>query len=46
MTKPRKKASNMTREAIEAWYKEAKRGLDLARQGEINPDEYKEWLKK
>ena len=46
MTKPRKKAANMTREEFEAWYKEAKRGLELARQGEIQPDVYKEWLKK
>lgn len=46
MTKPRKKAANMTRDEFEAWYKEAKRGLDLARQGKINPDAYKEWLKK
>ena len=46
MTKPRKKAANMTRDEFEAWYKEAKRGLDLARQGKINPEAYKEWLKK
>lgn len=46
MTKPRKKAVNMTRDEFEAWYKEAKRGLDLARQGKINPETYKEWLKK
>lgn len=46
MTKPRKKASNMTREEFEAWYKEAKQGLDLARQGKMNPEAYKEWLKK
>lgn len=46
MTKPRKKAANMTRDEFEAWYKEAKRGLELARQGKINPDAYKEWLKK
>ncbi len=46
MTKPRKKAANMTREAFEAWYKEAKRGLELAREGKIDPEYYKEWLKK
>lgn len=46
MTKPRKKAANMTREEFEAWYKEAKEGLELARQGKLDPEAYKEWLKK
>ena len=46
MTKPRKKAANMSRDEFEAWYKEAKEGLELARQGKINAEEYKTWLKK
>lgn len=46
MTKPRKKAANMTREAFEAWYKQAKEGLEMARQGKVDPEAYKEWLKK
>ena len=46
MTKPRKKAVNMTREEFEAWYKEAKEGLELARQGKTDPEAYKAWLKK
>ncbi|WP_418751055.1 DUF6076 domain-containing protein [Frisingicoccus sp.] len=46
MTKPRKKAANMSREEFEAWYKEAKEGLELARQGKIDAEEYKSWLKK
>lgn len=46
MTKPRKKAANMSREDFEAWYKEAKEGLELARQGKIDAQAYKEWLKK
>ena len=46
MTKPRKKAANMTRDEFEAWYKEAKQGLELARLGKIDSEAYKEWLKK
>lgn len=46
MTKPRKKAANMSREEFEAWYKEAKKGLELARQGKLEPETYKAWLKK
>lgn len=46
MTKPRKKAANMSREEFEAWYKEAKEGLELARQGKLDAEEYKTWLKK
>lgn len=46
MTKPRKKTANMTREAFEAWYKQAKEGLEMARQGKVDPEAYKEWLKK
>lgn len=46
MTKPRKKAANMTREEFEAWYKQAKDGLEMARQGKIDQEAYKEWLKK
>lgn len=36
----------MTREEFEAWYKEAKEGLELARQGKTDPEAYKAWLKK
>lgn len=36
----------MSREEFEAWYKEAKEGLELARQGKIDAEEYKSWLKK
>lgn len=46
MTKPRKRMANMTRDEFEAWYKEAKEGLEMARQGKISPEAYKEWLKK
>lgn len=46
MTKPRKKSANMTREEFEDWYKQAKEGLEMARQGEMDPEAYKEWLKK
>lgn len=35
----------MSREEFEAWYKEAKEGLELARQGKIDAEEYKSWLK-
>jgi hypothetical protein len=45
MTKPRKKTANMSREEFEAWYKEAKEGLELARQGKLDPEAYKAWLK-
>ncbi len=46
MTKPRKKSANMTREEFDSWYKDAKHRLDLARAGHIDPDEFKEWLRK
>lgn len=45
MTKPRKRAANMTKEEFEAWYTQAKAYLNLARQGKIDTDEYLEWLK-
>lgn len=45
MTKPRKKAANMTREAFEAWYQEARRKLDQARAGVLDADTFKAWLK-
>lgn len=45
VTKPRKKARNMTREEFQNWYREAKEKLDKARAGLIDPEEYKEWLK-
>ena len=46
MTKPRKNTVNMTREDFEIWKKEAKNKLELAREGQITPESYKEWLKK
>lgn len=46
MTKPRKRAANMTKEEFETWYAQAKEYLNLARQGKINTAEYLEWLKK
>ncbi len=45
MTKPRKKAHNMTRQEFEDWYREAKRGLELARNGSLDIETYKAWLK-
>ncbi len=45
MTKPRKKTPNMTREAFEAWYQEAKQKLELARAGLLDAETYKAWLK-
>ena len=45
VTKPRKKARNMTKEEFQEWYREAKDKLDKARAGLIDPEEYKEWLK-
>ena len=45
MTKPRKKAANMTREAFEAWQHEARSRLDEARAGRLDADEFKNWLK-
>ncbi len=45
MAKPRKRAENLSREGFEAWYQEAKQKLNLARSGELDPEEYKEWLK-
>lgn len=46
MSKPRKHAANLSREEFHAWYQEAKEKLELARQGLLDADEYKEWLKK
>lgn len=46
MTKPRKKMPNMTREAFEAWYIQAKEKLELARAGKLPAGEFIEWLKK
>ena len=46
MTKPRKKSPNITRDQFDAWYKEAKYKLELARAGVIDQEEYKAWLKK
>lgn len=46
MTKPRKRAANMTRDDFESWYKEAKLNLEKARQGEIAAEAFYEWLKK
>lgn len=45
MTKPRKRAANMTREEFEAWYAQAKAKLILARQGEIDAETFMKWLK-
>ncbi|MGN0204982.1 MAG: DUF6076 domain-containing protein [Coprococcus sp.] len=45
MTKPRKKAANMTREEFDAWYQEAKRRLEQARAGLLDPETFKAWLK-
>lgn len=45
MTKPRKKAANMTREAFEAWQREARLKLDEARAGKLASDEFEAWLK-
>lgn len=45
MTKPRKKSANMTREAFESWYQEAKRKLEQARAGELDAEIFKTWLK-
>ena len=46
MSKPRKRAGNLSRQDFEKWYQEAKEKLNLARSGMLDPDEYKEWLKK
>lgn len=46
MSKPRKRAGNLSREDFEKWYQEAKEKLKLARTGVLDADEYKEWLKK
>ncbi len=46
MSKPRKKAPNMTREEFNSWYHEARQKLDEARSGRIDGEEYKAWLKK
>ena len=45
MTKPRKRAANMTRDDFEQWYKEAKLNLEKARRGEIAAEAFYEWLK-
>ena len=45
MTKPRKKAANMTREAFESWQREARLKLDEARAGKLASDEFEAWLK-
>jgi hypothetical protein len=45
MTKPRKKSANMTREAFESWYQEAKKKLSQARSGELDAATFKAWLK-
>lgn len=45
MTKPRKKAANMTREEFETWYQEAKRKLEQARAGLLDAETFKAWLK-
>lgn len=46
MTKPRKRAENLSREDFEAWYMEAKEKLILARSGQLDAEEFKQWLKK
>ena len=46
MTKPRKHAGNLSRADFEQWYQEAKKKLALARSGQLDAAEYKEWLKK
>lgn len=46
MATPRKKAANMTREEFDAWYKEAKEKLALARQGNISAEDFMKWLRK
>ena len=45
MSKPRKRAGNLSREDFEHWYQEAKEKLNLARNGLLDAGEYKEWLK-
>ncbi len=45
MTKPRKRAANMTREEFEAWYKQARENLTLARQGQLDAEVFLKWLK-
>lgn len=46
MSKPRKRAGNLSREDFEKWYQEAKDKLGLARSGALDAAEFKEWLKK
>ena len=46
MTKPRKRAGNLSREDFEAWYREAREKLELARSGALDGESFKEWLKK
>ncbi len=45
MSKPRKKAANMSREAFDAWYAEAKQKLDQARNGTLDSEIFMRWLK-
>jgi len=45
MSKPRKKISNMSREAFKAWHVEAKEKLKQARAGELDANVFKIWLK-
>ncbi len=45
MTKPRKKTANMTRDAFEAWQREARIKLDEARAGKLGSEEFESWLK-
>lgn len=46
MSKPRKRAGNLSREDFEKWYQEAKEKLNLAREGQLDAQEYKDWLKR
>ena len=45
MSKPRKRAENLSREDFEKWYQEAKDKLNQARSGQLDGDEFKAWLK-
>lgn len=45
MSKPRKKAANITREDFEAWYAQAKQKLEQARSGELDAETFIQWLK-
>ncbi|WP_346697947.1 DUF6076 domain-containing protein [Catenibacillus scindens] len=46
MSKPRKRAGNLSREDFEKWYQEAKDKLNQARSGALDGEEFKAWLKK